>query len=61
MAISPELDTFTITKKVKEVLTDNNLGKLEHRAWIKTDESRHTVTFLFCAQVSGCLGKLFWV
>ncbi|XP_029685808.1 homeobox protein cut-like 2 isoform X4 [Takifugu rubripes] len=27
VAISPELDTFTITKKVKEVLTDNNLGQ----------------------------------
>uniref|UniRef100_H3D1L2 Homeobox protein cut-like n=1 Tax=Tetraodon nigroviridis TaxID=99883 RepID=H3D1L2_TETNG len=27
VAVSPELDTFTITKKVKEVLTDNNLGQ----------------------------------
>lgn len=27
VAMSPELDTFTITKKVKEVLTDNNLGE----------------------------------
>ncbi|XP_028270833.1 homeobox protein cut-like 2 isoform X2 [Parambassis ranga] len=27
VAMSPELDTFTITKKVKEVLTDNNLGQ----------------------------------
>lgn len=25
--MSPELDTYAITKKVKEVLTDNNLGK----------------------------------
>lgn len=24
--MSPELDTYCITKKVKEVLTDNNLG-----------------------------------
>lgn len=24
--MSPELDTYSITKKVKEVLTDNNLG-----------------------------------
>lgn len=24
--MSPELDTYAITKKVKEVLTDNNLG-----------------------------------
>lgn len=46
MAISPELDTFTITKKVKEVLTDNNLGKDEHGLWIKTEESRQTLTFL---------------
>lgn len=27
VAMSPELDTYTITKKVKEVLTDNNLGE----------------------------------
>ncbi|XP_016119059.1 homeobox protein cut-like 1 isoform X2 [Sinocyclocheilus grahami] len=27
VAMSPELDTYTITKKVKEVLTDNNLGQ----------------------------------
>lgn len=26
VAVSPELDTYGITKKVKEVLTDNNLG-----------------------------------
>lgn len=26
VAMSPELDTYSITKKVKEVLTDNNLG-----------------------------------
>jgi len=25
--MSPELDTYGITKRVKEVLTDNNLGK----------------------------------
>lgn len=29
VAMSPELDTYVITKKVKEVLTDNNLGELE--------------------------------
>lgn len=29
VAMSPELDTYAITKKVKEVLTDNNLGKSE--------------------------------
>ncbi|XP_015268736.1 PREDICTED: homeobox protein cut-like 2 [Gekko japonicus] len=27
VALSPELDTYSITKKVKEVLTDNNLGQ----------------------------------
>lgn len=27
VAMSPELDTYGITKRVKEVLTDNNLGK----------------------------------
>ena len=27
VAMSPELDTYVITKKVKEVLTDNNLGE----------------------------------
>lgn len=26
VAMSPELDTYGITKRVKEVLTDNNLG-----------------------------------
>ena len=25
--MSPELDTYGITKRVKEVLTDNNLGR----------------------------------
>lgn len=29
VAMSPELDTYAITKKVKEVLTDNNLGGSE--------------------------------
>lgn len=29
--MSPELDTYAITKKVKEVLTDNNLGKKHRR------------------------------
>lgn len=29
VAMSPELDTYIITKKVKEVLTDNNLGGCE--------------------------------
>lgn len=28
VAMSPELDTYAITKRVKEVLTDNNLGEL---------------------------------
>lgn len=28
VAMSPELDTYGITKRVKEVLTDNNLGKV---------------------------------
>lgn len=27
VAMSSELDTYAITKKVKEVLTDNNLGE----------------------------------
>lgn len=31
--MSPELDTYAITKKVKEVLTDNNLGK-KHGGYI---------------------------
>lgn len=30
VAMSPELDTYAITKKVKEVLTDNNLGGPAH-------------------------------
>jgi len=31
VAMSVELDTYAITKKVKEVLTDNNLGKKHRR------------------------------
>lgn len=27
VAMSPELDTYGVTKRVKEVLTDNNLGR----------------------------------
>lgn len=33
VAMSPELDTYAITKKVKEVLTDNNLGKRNNVAF----------------------------
>ncbi|KTF96407.1 hypothetical protein cypCar_00006219 [Cyprinus carpio] len=32
VAMSPELDTYAITKKVKEVLTDNNLGECLKKA-----------------------------
>lgn len=35
VAMSPELDTYAITKKVKEVLTDNNLGGSEFTTWDK--------------------------
>lgn len=31
VAMSPELDTYGITKRVKEVLTDNNLGRFPPR------------------------------
>ncbi|XP_078404873.1 homeobox protein cut-like 1 isoform X6 [Cetorhinus maximus] len=31
VAMSPELDTYAITKKVKEVLTDNNLAYMKRR------------------------------
>ncbi len=37
VAMSPELDTYTITKKVKEVLTDNNLGE-----WVKNSGGQCT-------------------
>ncbi len=33
VAMSPELDTYAITKKVKEVLTDNNLGGSKFTLW----------------------------
>lgn len=33
VAMSPELDTYAITKKVKEVLTDNNLGGSRITMW----------------------------
>lgn len=32
VAVSPELDTYGITKRVKEVLTDNNLGECPEAA-----------------------------
>ena len=35
VAMSPELDTYAITKGVKEVLTDNNLGELSSFAWFE--------------------------
>lgn len=41
VAMSPELDTYAITKKVKEVLTDNNLGGSKFTLWCYADESRH--------------------
>ncbi|KAG8011667.1 Homeobox protein cut-like 2, partial [Nibea albiflora] len=41
VAMSPELDTYAITKKVKEVLTDNNLGESKFTLWCYADESRH--------------------
>lgn len=34
VAMSPELDTYAITKKVKEVLTDNNLGGSKFTLWV---------------------------
>lgn len=33
VAMSTELDTYAITKKVKEVLTDNNLGGSKFTLW----------------------------
>lgn len=42
--MSPELDTYAITKKVKEVLTDNNLGGSKFTLWGSADtpyECRH--------------------
>lgn len=36
VAMSPELDTYAITKKVKEVLTDNNLGEKSTISQIKS-------------------------
>lgn len=43
VAMSPELDTYSITKKVKEVLTDNNLGvdplSAGKAAWIQHSNS----------------------
>ncbi len=41
VAMSPELDTYAITKKVKEVLTDNNLGWLRLTLWSYSDECTH--------------------
>lgn len=41
VAMSPELDTYGVTKRVKEVLTDNNLGGWSlHRRPIETQLNR---------------------
>lgn len=45
VAISPELDTYCITKKVKEVLTDNNLGEHLGRGAQLTPEADFTFSF----------------
>lgn len=68
--MSPELDTYAITKKVKEVLTDNNLGKTFFlfvfcsyaQLWCCTFLCSLTgFYFLSPNQVSVCLGRLSWV
>lgn len=73
VAMSPELDTYAITKKVKEVLTDNNLGKsllgfpfAPFISLVYIDESLcfwiGSLKCHFCSllpnQVSVCLAKL---
>lgn len=45
--MSPELDTYAITKKVKEVLTDNNLGK-KHMNCICSFLLYVGAVYLFC-------------
>lgn len=52
--MSPELDTYAITKKVKEVLTDNNLGKkLKHYIY----HFLFRCTWLFPSPPIGCIIK----
>lgn len=65
--MSPELDTYAITKKVKEVLTDNNLGK-KHGDVVLVQLSSKSVlwsdrffSFLLPNQASDYLGRLSWV
>ncbi|VTJ91348.1 Hypothetical predicted protein [Marmota monax] len=47
VAMSPELDTYSITKRVKEVLTDNNLGMGSRNqgccllSWVASRKSAH--------------------
>lgn len=67
VAMSPELDTYAITKKVKEVLTDNNLGK-KHGDVVLVQLSSKSVlwsdrffSFLLPNQASDYLGRLSWV
>lgn len=73
VAMSPELDTYAITKKVKEVLTDNNLGKsslsipfapfipfptFDESLWIWIGSLKSHFRSPLPNQVSVCLAKL---
>lgn len=52
VAMSPELDTYAITKKVKEVLTDNNLGKEHTRRRPFTASPSQPMNYSICESVS---------
>lgn len=56
VAMSPELDTYAITKKVKEVLTDNNLGKRNNVAFFSLS---FPSVFLSLAYIDESL--CFWI
>lgn len=50
VAMSPELDTYGITKRVKEVLTDNNLGMVHNcfHGRVNKFSSRENYVILLC-------------
>lgn len=60
VAMSPELDTYGITKRVKEVLTDNNLGKSLYCSFLGQNKMEASMLlFLNCISVG--VYKGIWV
>lgn len=57
--MSPELDTYAITKKVKEVLTDNNLGETSRKSIIITGLQATPKCLLFAPKICDSTSQFF--